>query len=83
MALWQIINKHFQQIGRSVHPHMLRHSFATHMLDNGADLRTVQTILGHCEIDTTHIYAHVTLKGITKNYVDHHPRATGKHRQCS
>lgn len=81
VRLWQIVNQHFQQIGRHVHPHMLRHSFATHMLDNGADLRTVQTILGHCEIDTTQIYAHVTLKGITKTYMDSHPRATGKYRQ--
>jgi integrase/recombinase XerD len=79
--VWQIVNKHFQQTGRSVSPHMLRHSCATALLDGGADLRTVQTILGHSEINTTQLYCHVTMEGTRKQYLEHHPRATGKHRQ--
>jgi integrase/recombinase XerD len=73
--VWQMVRAASLVAGRHASPHMLRHSCATHMVENGADLRTVQTILGHADISTTQIYTHVALDRLKNVYQKHHPRA--------
>ena len=76
-GFWQILKEYAKAagLGSSVTPHTLRHSFATHMLSGGADLRAVQELLGHANISTTQVYTHLTTEHIRRSYERSHPRA--------
>ncbi|TCD53921.1 site-specific tyrosine recombinase XerD [Alloscardovia theropitheci] len=76
-SVWEIVKKYAQAAGidKEIHPHTLRHSCATHLIQGGADVRTVQELLGHASVTTTQIYTHVSPQALIESYILSHPRA--------
>ncbi|MFQ3577806.1 MAG: tyrosine-type recombinase/integrase [Verrucomicrobiia bacterium] len=76
-SVWEMVRRYARQTGapEGTSPHKLRHSYATHLLDGGADLRSVQALLGHASLGTTQIYTHVSVERLKRSHARHHPRA--------